>query len=88
MTEILVWRLVGDGGAVLWSDREGEHRLHWILVEAGTEVSGGQWWRRSSGLGGDQQRWEVREREVGERRRRGDAGGSGVIEREKILIKN
>jgi hypothetical protein len=42
MTEILVWCLVEDGGAALWSDREGEHRLHWILVEAGTEVSGGQ----------------------------------------------
>jgi hypothetical protein len=42
MTEILVWRLVGDRGAALWSDREGEHRLHWILVEAETEVFGGQ----------------------------------------------
>jgi hypothetical protein len=41
MTEILVWRLVGDGGAALWSDREGEHRLHWILTEARTEVFGG-----------------------------------------------
>jgi hypothetical protein len=24
MTEILVWRLVEDGGVALWSDREGE----------------------------------------------------------------
>jgi hypothetical protein len=37
MTEILVWRLAEDGGATLWSDREGEHRLHWILVKAGME---------------------------------------------------
>jgi hypothetical protein len=41
MTEILVWRLVGDRGAALWCDKEGEHRLHWILAEAGIEVSGG-----------------------------------------------
>jgi len=41
MTEILVWRLVGDGGAALWSDREGEHRL--IALDYRQGRNGGLW---------------------------------------------
>jgi hypothetical protein len=32
MTEILVWRLVEDGGAALWSDREGEGEKVFVLL--------------------------------------------------------
>jgi len=42
MTEILVWRLVEDGGAALWSDKEGEHRL--IALDSRQGRNGGLWW--------------------------------------------
>jgi hypothetical protein len=56
MTEILVWLLVGDGGAALWSDREGEHRLHWILAKVGTKSLAAYDGVEVGDSGGDQQR--------------------------------
>jgi hypothetical protein len=41
MMEILVWRLVGDRGVALWSDREGEHRL--IALDYRQGRNGGLW---------------------------------------------
>jgi len=58
MTEILVWHLVGDRGAALWSDREGEHRL--IELDSRQGRNGGLWRSMMASKwgtqGGDQQR--------------------------------
>jgi hypothetical protein len=77
--KVLVWWLVEDGGAGLWSDREGEG-------EKPRSSSGPEQWSLAAfdGIevgysGGDQQIWEVRVRER-------DAGGVTKREREKILI--